>query len=103
MVWNNWYDEPCIVTNCYSIGNVSGDENIGGLVGYSQYNEVTASFWDIQTSGQLSSAGGSRRTTAQMQTVDTFLDAGWDFVDETENGTVAIWTEPEGGGYPILL
>ena len=103
MIWSNWNDEPCIVTNCYSIGRVSGDKNIGGLVGNSQYNEVTASFWDIQTSGQLNSAGGTRKTTAQMQTLDTFLDSGWDFVDETENGTEDIWTEPDGSGYPILL
>jgi len=26
-----------------------------------------------------------------MQTAAAFLDAGWDFVDETDNGTEDIW------------
>jgi len=32
----------------------------------------------------------------------TFLDAGWDFVDETENGTEDIWWILEGRDYPRL-
>ena len=30
-------------------------------------------------------------TTAEMQTAKTFIDAGWDFVDETTNGTKNTW------------
>ena len=41
---------------------------------------VTTSFWDIEISGCATSAGGSGLTTAEMQTVSTFLEAGWDFV-----------------------
>jgi len=59
-------------------------------------------FWDIQTSGQAASAGGTGKTTAEMQTASTFLDAGWDFVDETANGMEDIWWIDEGKDYPRL-
>jgi len=63
---------------------------------------VTSSFWDIQTSGQTISAGGTGKTTAEMKTRSTFTDAGWDFVGETENGTEDIWWILEGKDYPHL-
>jgi len=44
----------------------------------------------------------AQKTTAEMQTASTFLDAGWDFVDETENGTDDIWWILEGQDYPRL-
>ena len=90
------------IRNCYSATVVSGDQQIGGLVGYDQGGGVRDCFWDVETSSQTTSAGGVGKTKAQMQTAGTFLDAGWDFVDETENGTEDIWIEPDGGGYPIL-
>jgi len=46
--------------------------------------------------------GGVGKTTAEMQTAGTFLNAGWDFVDETENGTEDIWRILEGQDYPRL-
>ena len=46
--------------------------------------------------------GGTSKTTAEMQTASTFLDAGWDFVDETTNGTEDIWWILEGKNYPRL-
>jgi hypothetical protein len=42
------------------------------------------------------------KTTAEMQTAKTFLDVGWDFVDETANGTEDIWWILEGKDYPRL-
>ena len=90
------------ITNCYSVGNVTGTDNIGGLVGQGRYGEVINSIWDIETSGQIISAGGIGRTTAEMQTATTFLEAGWDFVGETENGTEDIWWILEGRDYPRL-
>ena len=62
-----------------------------------------SSFWDIETSGQTTSDGGTGKTTAEMQTSSTFLEAGWDFVDETENGTEDIWYISEGEDYPRLM
>ena len=37
-----------------------------------------------------------------MQTRDTFLEAGWDFINETANGTEDLWTIREGLNYPQL-
>ncbi|MHC4207934.1 MAG: GLUG motif-containing protein, partial [Planctomycetota bacterium] len=117
------------ITSCYSTGSVCGDKGVGGLVGYNRGNittsysacmvignqqlvggfvgfgdpsYITASFWDIEASGQTTSAGGIGLTTAEMQTADTFLEAGWDFVDEIENGTDDIWWINEGQDYPRL-
>ncbi|MCP4260671.1 MAG: hypothetical protein GY774_24570, partial [Planctomycetes bacterium] len=60
------------------------------------------SFWDTQTSGQVTSNGGTGKTASEMQTASTFLEAGWDFVDETANGTEDIWWILEGQDYPRL-
>jgi hypothetical protein len=42
------------------------------------------------------------KTTAEMKTASTFLDAGWDFFGETANGTQDIWWIDEGKDYPRL-
>ncbi len=86
----------------YSSGTVSGTECVGGLVGYQRSSRILSSFWDTQTSGQHKSAGGMGKTTADMQTAATFLDAGWDFVGETANGTEDVWWILEGQDYPRL-
>jgi hypothetical protein len=84
------------ITNCYSTGSVSGNYRVGGLVGSRSISGYAiASFWDIQTSGQTTSAGGTGLPTAEMQTASTFIDAGWDF-------TTPIWTIDEGVDYPRL-
>jgi hypothetical protein len=56
--------------------------------------EVVDSFWDIETSGQLTSAGGIPKTTAEMKTMSMFTEAGWDFVE--------VWGIGEGQTYPYL-
>jgi hypothetical protein len=57
---------------------------------------VTDSFWDTDTSGQTTSSGGIGKTTTQMQDINTFLAANWDF----EN----LWHMPyESTGYPMLF
>ncbi|MCP4260639.1 MAG: rhodanese-like domain-containing protein [Planctomycetes bacterium] len=97
----NW-EIPGSISNCYSAGSVSGTSEVGGLVGIHYVGSVTASFWDMETSGQAESAGGEDKTTAEMQTLSTFIGAGWDFIDETENGTEEIWWILEGQDYPRL-
>jgi hypothetical protein len=83
------------ISNCYSSGSVSGNKYVGGLVGRKWEGEVNNSFWDIETSGHSTSAGGAGKTTAEMQTMSTFIDAGWDF-------TTPVWTVDEGVDYPRL-
>jgi hypothetical protein len=63
---------------------------VGGLVARN-YGSIGSWFWDMQTSGHVSSSGGTGKTTAEMKTAKTLLDAGWDFVDETTNGTEDVW------------
>ena len=91
------------ISNCYSTGSVTGAVDIGGLVGRGAPSRVDNSFWDIETSGKLRSNGGMGKTTVEMQTINTFLDAGWDFVDESVNGTEDIWSICEGTNYPRLV
>jgi len=100
-----------VLTNCYSTGHVGfepidkyGDyvPFVGGLLGSaSDPNEILQSFWDIETSDQTISAGGTGLTATEMQTPGTFFNAGWDFVGEADNGTDDIWWIDEVG-YPRL-
>ncbi len=95
------YNFEDTITNCYAAGRVSGDWFVGGLVG-SNAGEVMGSFWDIGASGQTTSDGGTGKTTVQMQRESIFIDAGWDLVDETTNGTEDVWWILEGQDYPRL-
>jgi hypothetical protein len=92
------------VIDCYSIGNVTGSSRVGGLAGFNIGGTVTSSFWDIQTSGQTTSRGGTGRTTAEMQDIETFAGAGWDIVNVRLGGTNTkyIWNIVKGMMYPYL-
>jgi len=89
------------ISTSYSTGSVNGDSSVGSLVGRNDAS-ITSSFWDIQTSGQTTSKGGTGLTTPEMQDINTYLSEGWDFVGETENGTEDIWRILEGQDYPRL-
>lgn len=83
-----------VISRCYSTGRPSGGEDAyrGGLIGYnSSSHQVLNSYWDTQTSGMATSAGGTGLTTAQMQQQATFT--GWDFS--------AVWSI-QAGRYPEL-
>jgi hypothetical protein len=86
------------ISNCYGISRVSGDDNIGGFLAHDDRGNGTFSgnFWDKETSGIDTSAAGTGLTTAQMQTRQTFLDAGWDF-----DSTWAL-TGGLNDGYPFF-
>ena len=90
------------VIQCYSTGAISGSSSVGGLVGSVHDGVVIACLWNTQTSGQSTSAGGTGKATDQMQDIRTYLEAGWDFVAEAQNGLHEVWEMPEAGGYPIL-
>jgi len=95
--------EPGQIHRCYAAGPVAGQSETGGLTGLTQEGcIIDASFWDIETSGQATSSGGAGKTTAQMKTTHTFTNAGWDFANETANGTEDIWSIDEGRDYPRL-
>lgn len=90
------------ISYSYASGLVAGDHYVGGLIGQVSGGSAFACFWDVQTSGQTFSAGGMGKTTDEMHRADTFLAAGWDFVDEMANGTQDLWWIQEGQDYPRL-
>ena len=101
LVGINYYGN---VTDSYSIGSVTGSIDVGGLVGYNTAT-VSNSFWDIETSGQDTSAGGTGKTTAEMKSIVTYSGAGWNTV--TVANTDArnpdyIWNMVGGATYPFL-
>ena len=90
-------------SNSYSTGSVTGDVNVGGTVGDNP-GTVSDSFWDIETSGQDSSDGGTGKTTEEMMDFDTFDGVGWDIttVDPGETNTGYIWNIVDTVTYPFL-
>jgi hypothetical protein len=93
------------VSNCYSTGNVTGDEGVGGLVGMNDQGTVSNSFWDVQTCGQTGSDGGTGKTTAEMQDITTFTSAGWNIITVGNHDTRKpsyAWNIVDGESYPFL-
>jgi hypothetical protein len=93
------------VTNCYSAGSVAGNDNVGGLVGEGRYDNVTNSFWDTETSGQATSAGGVGKNTTEMQDINTFSGAGWDIttvINPSARNPAYIWNIVDDVTYPFL-
>ena len=94
------------VSNSYSTGSVSGSSYAGGLVGYGEgASNVTNSFWDTETSGQVASAGGTGKTTTYMKDIATFSGAGWDITAVADPGTRSpsyIWNIVDAVTYPFL-
>jgi len=99
-----WNDEGT-VSNSYSTGNVTGHEDVGGLVGWNDEGAVSDSFWNIETSGQSTSDGGTGKTTAEMMDIASFSGAGWNIIAVANPGTrnpSYIWNIVDGETYPFL-
>ncbi|HOK65264.1 MAG TPA: GLUG motif-containing protein [Anaerohalosphaeraceae bacterium] len=91
------------VRRCYSAGSVKGVDYVGGLIGHSNEGLVLNSVWDMQTSNQETSAGGIGLLTEEMKMRSSFIGIGWDFLDETANGTNDCWRMCVNGvSYPLL-
>ena len=96
------------INNSYSTGSVTGTQCLGGLVCMSYLGTVTGSFWDTETSGQTTSAGGTGMTTANMTALANFISSttangnanpAWNF-----NTSAYTWNinSSTNGGYPFL-
>ncbi len=85
------YNNGGSIINSYSTGGVSGDLKVGGLIGTNLGGSVNNGYWDITTSGQATSDGGTGLTTAQMKNKASY--SGWDFA--------TIWNISPGS-YPYL-
>lgn len=84
------------VSQAYAAGAVSG-ATPGGLVagtGFGGQN-VSNSYWDIQTTGQSTSSAGTGLTTSQAKQQSSYL--GWDFP--------SVWaiSTSVNSGYPYLI
>jgi hypothetical protein len=89
--------ESSRIDRSYSSGPVNGTgDNIGGLLGRQADSTVVAdSYWDTETSGQASSAGGagaSGKTSAEMRQRATY--AFWNFH--------SLWQIDEENAYPAF-
>jgi hypothetical protein len=99
------------ISNSYSVGHVVGDETAGGLVGYG-FDPASNCFWDMQTSGQTTSWGGTGKNTTEMKDIATFtdtetegLDEPWDIIEVPDPGTrnpSYIWNIVNNVTYPFL-
>jgi uncharacterized repeat protein (TIGR02543 family) len=98
------YNNAGNVNNSYSTGSVTDNYVVGGLVGYNNDGNVNNSFWDKETSGQTTSAGGMGKTTEEMQNIDTFSGAAWNItaVAFDETNLAYIWNIVNGVTYPFL-
>jgi len=93
------------ISNCYSTSIINGKTPVGGLVGDNSEGTVNDSLWDIQTSGQTASDGGTGKPTTEMKSIATFTGAGWNIV-AVANPDIAnpsyVWNIVDGQTYPFL-
>jgi hypothetical protein len=89
------------MTNCYSRGPVYSTDNglVGGLIAEIGNNSpVIHSYWDVQTSGTINSAGGEGRTTDEM----TYPYAANTYVNWDLNWVWHSDADYINDGYPYL-
>ena len=79
------------INNCFSGGSVSGWDDLGGVCG-ENWGSIRNSYWNTESSGIETSAGGEGKTTSQLQQQSTFTD--WDFIN--------VWNIGENQTYPYI-
>ena len=85
-------------------GTITNSYSTCALVEYNR-GTITGSFWDIQSSGEAPSAGGTGKTTAEMKSIATFAGAGWNIVAVANSGIrncSYVWNIVDGVTYPFL-
>ncbi len=90
-----------IIKNSYATGKVEGlvvPFRVGGLVGRKAGGRITASYWDVKTSGVTTGAGGRRKTTVGLQQpmAATGIYLGW---NDGDNDNWDFGTKQQ---YPVL-
>ena len=86
------------VLNSYSTGKATAGAGAGGLMGVGQARQITGGYWDLTTSTNTTSRGGTGLTTAQMQQLSSFV--GWDISNQLSGSS--IWYIDEGNARPVL-
>ena len=90
------------IISSYATGEVTGNSNVGGLVGFNDSNTVTASYWDAETSGQLTSAGGDGVTSATMIQLQSPIAPGTTTTEVYYGWSGADWDFGDTTTYPAL-
>jgi hypothetical protein len=86
--------DSSIVSKCYSSGYVNWEPSYkGGLIGMSYTSTTENSYWDVNTSGQINSGGGTGLTTSEM--MDSKNYDQWDF-------STPVWKIVQAATYPYL-
>jgi hypothetical protein len=80
------------IINCYAAGSIASTNGYGFCCSQGG-GSITSSYWDMQSTGQSTSNGGSGKTTTQMMQQATFVN--WDFASP-------VWSIFEGVTYPLL-
>jgi|GEM_PF-2567174 len=99
--WSEYYSQ---VNNSYSVGSVDCNFDSGGLIGDGYDFFTTNSYWNIETSGQDNSYGGTPKTTAELLQQSTY--SNWDFsgiwsiVPDETYAYLQIQNEPGPFNYP---
>ncbi|MDE0137072.1 MAG: SwmB domain-containing protein [bacterium] len=92
----------------YSTGQATGGFQVGGLVGHDRINAVsgtaTDSYWDTATSGLTTSAGGTGKTTSELQTPTDYtgIYANWNLDLDGRLGADDPWSFGTATDYPTL-
>ena len=99
-------DGGSILINNYFTGDFIGEifkDFVGGIFGAGDFLEQDLGIvWDGEKSNLMSNFGEAEpKTTAEMKNINTFIDAGWDFVGK---GDDEIWDIDgnRNNGYPFL-
>lgn len=93
------------IANCYAAAPVTGTNYSGGFAGQNN-GTIGSSFWDMDASGLSTGVGGGSVTgvtgasTSDLQDIETFVPAGWDF--DPNDGNAATW-ELAVGSYPAFV
>ncbi|MDO9257589.1 MAG: two-component regulator propeller domain-containing protein [Bacteroidales bacterium] len=85
------------VTNLFlTLKSASDTPLAGGLIGVNK-GTVTSSFWNTSPAGQPDNGVGTGKTSAELQKLSTYIDAGWDFS--------SVWGIVNGvnNNYPTLI
>ena len=86
------YLESGGVMTSYAIGRGMGSTNPGGLIGYKSNGSVSDCFYDTQSTGRSTSAGGTGLPTTLMKQQSSFTS--WDFT--------SVWGIQADQSYPYL-
>jgi len=94
------------IHSSYATGHVTGQKGVGGLAGTDDgITDVTDSYWDVNSTGQKSSAVGTPLTTSEMtgssarENIRGFdFDETWETVTDPDRHPRLAWQNDSKGG-----